>query len=85
MDFFGQIKEKINKKINPENIILIDNSSFHSKHKSFDPNKLHLKIIIKSEKLKSMSKIMAHKEIFSILKDEMSNRIHALEIEINNT
>jgi len=28
MDFFGQIKEKINKKINPENIILIDNSSF---------------------------------------------------------
>ena len=83
MDFFGQIKEKINKKINPENIILIDNSSFHSKHKSFDPNKFHLKIIIKSEKLKSMNKIAAHKEIFSILKNEMKNKIHALEIEIN--
>ena len=68
MNFFGQIKEKINKKINPENIILIDNSSFHSKHKSFDPNKLHLKIIIRSKKLKSMNKIAAHKEIFSILK-----------------
>jgi len=25
---------------------------------------------------------MAHKEIFSILKDEMNNKIHALEIEI---
>ena len=50
--------------------------------KSFDVNKFHLKIIIKSKKLKSMSKIMAHKEIFSILKDEMSNKIHALEIEI---
>ena len=83
MDFFGQIKEKINKKINPENIILIDNSSFHSKHKSFDPNKLHLKIIIKSEKLRSMNKIAAHKEIFSILENEMKNKIHALEIEIN--
>ena len=83
MDFFGEIKEKINKKINPENIILIDNSSFHSKHKSFDPNKLHLKIIIKSEKLRSMNKIDAHKEIFSILKNEMKNKIHALEIEIN--
>ena len=82
MDFFGQIKEKINKKINPENIILIDNSSFHSKHKSFDPNKLHIKIIIKSEKLKSMNKISAHKEIFSILENEMKNKIHALEIEI---
>ena len=83
MDFLGQIKEKINKKINPENIILIDNSSFHSKHKSFDPNKVHLKIIIKSEKLKSMNKIAAHKEIFSILENEMKNKIHALEIEIN--
>ena len=83
MDFFGQIKEKINKKINPENIILIDNSSFHSKHKFFDSNKLHLKIIIESEELKKMNKISAHKKIFSILKEEMKNKIHALEIEIN--
>ena len=82
MNFFEQIKKKINKKINSENIILIDNSSLHIKHKSYDSNKFHLKIIIKSKKLKSMSKIMAHKEIFSILKDEMSNKIHALEIEI---
>ena len=60
-------------------IILI----FILKHKSFDSNKFHLKIIIKSKKLKNMNKIDAHKEIFSILKDEMSNKIHALEIEIN--
>ena len=81
--FFDQIKEKINKKINPENIILIDNSSFHNKHKFFDSNKFHLKIVIKSAKLKKMNKIMAHKEIYSILKDEMINNIHALEIEIH--
>ena len=83
MRFFSEIKEKINKKINPENIILIDNSSFHTKHKSFDPNKLHIKIIIESKKLKKMKRIDAHKEIFSILKDELKNKIHALEIEIN--
>ena len=82
MNFFDEVKKKISKKINPEDIILIDNSHLHSKHKSFDVNKFHLKIIIKSKKLKSMSKIMAHKEIFSILKQEMSNKIHALEIEI---
>ena len=82
MDFFETIKEKINKKINPENITLIDNSGLHVKHKSFDANKFHLKIIIKSKKLKSMDKIMAHKEIFSILKDEMNSKIHALQIEI---
>ena len=83
MNFFEAVKKKINRKISPENIILIDNSHLHSKHKSFDVNKYHLKIIIKSKKLKSMNKIDAHKEIFSILKDEMKNKIHALEIEIN--
>ena len=83
MNFFDKIKEKINRKINPENLILIDNSSFHTKHKSFDSNKFHLKIIIKSKKLKKMDKISAHKKIFSILKDEMNNKIHALELEIN--
>ena len=82
MNFFDKIKEKINNKLNPENIVLIDNSSLHTQHKSFDPNKFHLKIIIKSENLRNMSKIEAHKEIFSILKDEMNNKIHALEIEI---
>ena len=83
MDFFDTVKEKINNKLNPENIILIDNSSLHKRHASFDPNKFHLKIIIKSKNLKKINKIEAHKKIFSILKDEMNTKIHALEIEIN--
>ena len=82
MNFFDEIKEKINEKINPENIILVDNSYFHTKHKSFDSNRLHLKLIIKSAKLKNMDKIAAHKEIFAILKNEMKDKIHALEIKI---
>tara|TARA_Y100000590_G_scaffold336006_1_gene382552 strand:- start:750 stop:1001 length:252 start_codon:yes stop_codon:yes gene_type:complete len=83
MNFFDKLKEKINNKINTENIIVIDNSHLHSKHKSFDPKKFHLKLIIKSQKLKKMDKILAHKEIYSILENEMENKIHALEIEIN--
>ena len=55
MNFFEKIKDKINEKINPENIILIDNSHLHTKHKSFDLNKFHIKLIIKSEKLKKMN------------------------------
>ena len=31
IDFFEEIKEKINNKINPEKIILIDNSAFACK------------------------------------------------------
>tara|TARA_Y100000590_G_scaffold129124_1_gene147609 strand:- start:795 stop:1049 length:255 start_codon:yes stop_codon:yes gene_type:complete len=82
MTIYDEIKKKITKEINPQNITLIDNSNLHKKHKSFDANKFHFKIIIESKKLKEMSKIEAHKKIFSILKDEMKNKIHALEIEI---
>ncbi len=83
MNFLDEVKEKINKKIKPKNLILIDNSKFHSNHKSFDKKKFHLKIIIESERLKKMDKIDAHKEIYSVLKSEIKNRIHALEIEIH--
>ena len=82
MIIYESKKKKLNESINPESIELIDNSRFHTKHKSFDPKKLHLKIIIKSKKLKVMNTIVAHKKIFSILKDEMENKIHALEIKI---
>ena len=80
--FLEKVKAKINNKLSPEQILLIDNSYLHTKHKSFDSTKLHLKLIIKSEKLKNMEKIDAHKTIFSILNDEMKNKIHALEIKI---
>ncbi len=82
MSLFNEIKAKINKNLSPENIEIIDNSGLHTKHKSFDPNRYHLKIVISSEKLKEMDRLKAHKLIFSILKDEIKYKIHALEIEI---
>ena len=80
--FFEEIKSKINNKFYPEKLELIDNSYLHTTHKSFDPKKIHLKIIIKSDQLKKMNKIDAYKAIHSVLKEEMSNKIHALEIKI---
>ena len=82
IDFLNKVKEKISIKLNTAEVTLIDNSHLHAKHKSFDLNKFHFKIIIESKKLKKMSKIEAHKKIFSILKEEMKSKIHALEIEI---
>ena len=80
--YIEKVKAKIIQKFNPEKILVIDNSNLHTKHKSFDPKKFHIKLIIKSKKLKNMEKIKAHKLIFSILENEMSEKIHALEIEI---
>ncbi len=80
--FLEILKLKIDKEFNPEEINLIDNSHLHKKHKSFDANKYHIKLVIKSNKLKNMKKIDAHKAIFSLLENEMKSQIHALEIYI---
>jgi stress-induced morphogen len=82
LNILEDIKIKINKELKPEKIFLINNSKLHTNHKSFNPKKYHLKLIIESAKLRNMERINAHKIIFSLLQNEMKNHIHALEIEI---
>tara|TARA_B100001750_G_C15267322_1_gene475734 strand:- start:251 stop:505 length:255 start_codon:yes stop_codon:yes gene_type:complete len=82
ISFLEEIKAKLNKEFNPKKLNLIDNSHLHSKHKSFNPEKIHLKIVIESQQLKTIERVKAHKAIFNLLKNEMKEKIHALEIEI---
>ncbi|MDC0059924.1 BolA/IbaG family iron-sulfur metabolism protein, partial [Pelagibacteraceae bacterium] len=69
--YLEDIRKKIEDNIDAEHILLIDNSYLHTKHKSFDENKFHLKIVITSQKLSKMKKVEAHKMIFSLLSEEM--------------
>ena len=81
-NYLEEIKIKLKKNIKLEEIDVVDNSHLHSKHKFFDKNKKHLKIIIKSNFLKNLNQIESHKKILEILKDDLSEKIHALEIKI---
>tara|TARA_B100000282_G_C31453664_1_gene363574 strand:+ start:168 stop:422 length:255 start_codon:yes stop_codon:yes gene_type:complete len=82
-NYLEEIKIKLKKNIKLEEIDVVDNSHLHSKHKFFDKNKKHLKIIIKSNFLKNLNQIESHKKIMEILKDDLSEKIHALEIKIS--
>ena len=82
-NYLEEIKIKLKKNIKLEEIDVVDNSHLHSKHKFFNKNKKHLKIIIKSSFLKNLNKIESHKKIMEILKDDLSEKIHALEIKIS--
>ena len=82
-NYLEEIKIKLKKNIKLEEIDVVDNSHLHAKHKFFDKNKKHLKIIIKSSFLKNLNKIESHKKIMEILKDDLSEKIHALEIKIS--
>ena len=81
-NFFNHITQKLKSKLKIENIEIIDNSYLHKKHKFFDDEKFHLKLVIHSEELKKMEIVNANRVIYALLKEEMKNKIHALQIEI---
>ena len=81
-NYFDEIRAKLNDKIRIEHIDIVDNSYKHKGHKSFSPEKFHLHLKIKSLYLDSISRVNAQKMIMKVLKDELSTKIHALEISI---
>ena len=81
-NFFKEIENKLKDSIKIENILIIDNSAKHMLHKFYDKEKYHLKLEIKSQELKSLSSLEAHRKIYKILKDNFKDKIHALELDI---
>ena len=81
-NYFEEICIKLNDEIEIEHIDIVDNSHKHKKHKSFSPEKFHLHLKIKSSYLSSLSRVNAQKMIMKVLKDDLSKKIHALEISI---
>ena len=74
------IKSKISRGVNIDEIIIQDKTYLHLKHKNFQKNKFHLKLLIKSKELSRMSKINCTKRIYSLLAIEMKNYIHSIQI-----
>ena len=81
-EYLKQIEHKIKKNISLEEIKVIDNSSKHAGHKFYNKSKFHLSMQIKSKYLKQKDKLSAQREIFKVLKDDLKEKIHALEINI---
>ena len=81
-NYLKKIKEKLEKEIKFEKLEIINNSHKHKGHKFFSEDRYHLHLKIKSLYLKSMSRLNAQKLIMNILKEDLKNKIHALEISI---
>ena len=77
------VKNKIEKNILTQNIIIKDKTYLHKKHLSHKLGKFHLEIRIKSEELNKFSKIQATKKIYKILDEEIKKYIHSIQILIN--
>lgn len=76
------ITKKLNESLLPTLLEVIDESHQHQGHGGWrEGGETHFKVIISSPLLTG-SKLVQHKTIMNILKDEMGKPIHALSIEI---
>jgi BolA protein len=81
-NYLKDIESKIKENLKIEKLNIVDNSEKHKSHKFFDSQKYHICLEIESIYLKKLNKIDAQREIFKILKEDLKNKIHALEIKI---
>ena len=82
-DLIVIVKKKIKKNISVKNIDVEDKTFLHKNHKSHNTKKFHLKLIIESSQLKEMEKIQSTRRIYSILKEELDQHIHSIQILIH--
>ena len=76
------VKKKIKLEVSCEDIVIEDKTFLHKSHKQFQKNKFHIKLILKSNKLKELNKIDSTKLIYKILDFELKNYIHSIQILI---
>jgi len=81
-NYFDEINKKLKQQIQIEELVIVDNSHKHRGHKFYSTEKFHLHLKIKSLYLNSISRMNAHKIIMRVLKKDLSTKIHALEISI---
>ena len=74
------IKSKVLANKNIESVKVEDKSFLHKNHDSNQHGKFHLKLTIQSKELKNMNKIQSNQIIFKLLKDEMKDKIHSIQI-----
>ena len=77
------VKKKLTEQINIESIKIEDKSFLHKNHAGNQEGRYHLKIILSSSELKSLSRIESNKRVYKILDKELKEHIHSIQILIS--
>ena len=77
------VKNKLEAEIVIQDLKIEDKSFLHKNHKGHQEGKFHLKLIINSDELAKMSKIISTKKVYKILDNELKKYIHSIQILLN--
>ena len=76
------VKKRIQNQIDIQDIVIEDKSFLHKNHFTNQKGKFHLKINLKSDELKNISRIEGNKKIYKALDKEIKEYIHSIQILI---
>jgi BolA protein len=77
------VKKKLTDEIDIERIEIEDKSFLHKNHAGNQEGRYHLKIIMSSSELKSLTRIESNKRVYKILDKEVKEHIHSIQILIS--
>ena len=77
------VKKKLTDQINIESIKIEDKSFLHKNHAGNQEGRYHLKIILSSSELKTLSRVKSNKRVYKILDRELKEYIHSIQILIS--
>jgi len=76
------IESRLRNALHPEFLEVVDESDQHIGHAGHAGGGRHFAIHISADSLKGLSKVEAHRQIYSLFSDLMPNVIHALRIHV---
>ena len=80
------IKKKLTEQLSPEVLEIRDDSYMHKNHGNIkeEDTETHFYIKIKSSVFNNKSKLSMHKLVYDILKEEFTEGLHALELDLSD-
>lgn len=76
------IRERLQQAFSPTHLEVIDESDQHIGHAGHQGGGRHFAIVIAAECFNSISRVDAHRQVYSLFSDMMPEQIHALRIKI---
>jgi BolA protein len=76
------ITERLQQAFSPAHLEVLDESAAHIGHAGHQGGGRHFAIIISADCLKSLTRVAAHRQIYSLFRDLIPDEIHALRISI---
>ena len=86
MTYAKRMREKLTQAFAPEVLEIIDESEAHKGHGGYqEGGETHFKIIIKAAAFNGMSRVAQQRAVMAAVKAELTERVHALALEVSGT